>query len=125
MRQNGPVLRIDGRALRDAASLFRAFAQAAVHRLLRPQLPPPPRHTVRRIEAVFDRPFGFLAVHRVARLVLTAGSVAEPALPKGREYDVTYADEGDMHGRRERHGPDGVQTAACRSGGTAHTGDMA
>lgn len=33
---------------------------------------------MRRIEAAFDRPFGFLAVHRTSRLVLTAGWVAEP-----------------------------------------------
>ncbi|MFD7338139.1 serpin family protein [Streptomyces violascens] len=42
-------------------------------------VPPPPPYLVRRIEATFDRPFGFLAVHRTSRLVLTAGWVAEPA----------------------------------------------
>ncbi|WP_327357386.1 serpin family protein [Streptomyces sp. NBC_01304] len=41
-------------------------------------MPPPPRYTVRRIEAAFDRPFGFLTVHRASRLVLTAGWVADP-----------------------------------------------
>ncbi|MEU3304479.1 serpin family protein [Streptomyces sp. NPDC006678] len=41
-------------------------------------LGPPPRHTTKYIEAEFDRPFGFLAVHRTSRLVLTAGWVAEP-----------------------------------------------
>ncbi|MFI6472200.1 serpin family protein [Streptomyces sp. NPDC050516] len=40
--------------------------------------PLPPPYLVRRIEADFDRPFGFLAVHRTSRLVLTAGWVAEP-----------------------------------------------
>ncbi|MFJ9850389.1 serpin family protein [Streptomyces sp. NPDC101150] len=49
-------------------------------------MPPRPRYTVRRIEAVFDRPFGFLTVHRVSRLVLTAGWVAEPVHPEHREY---------------------------------------
>jgi hypothetical protein len=32
-----------------------------------------------RVDARFDRPFGFLAVHRHARLVLSAGWVTEPA----------------------------------------------
>ncbi|MFI5702106.1 serpin family protein [Streptomyces xanthochromogenes] len=41
-------------------------------------LPPRPRYSVRRVEATFDRPFGFLAVHRTSRLVLTAGWVDEP-----------------------------------------------
>jgi hypothetical protein len=30
------------------------------------------------VRAVFDRPFGFLAVHRETRLVLAAGWVTEP-----------------------------------------------
>ncbi|MFJ5229445.1 serpin family protein [Kitasatospora sp. NPDC088391] len=38
-----------------------------------------PPYRVRRISAVFDRPFAFLAVHRASRLVLAAGWVAEPA----------------------------------------------
>uniref|UniRef100_A0AAU2V2U5 Proteinase inhibitor I4 serpin n=1 Tax=Streptomyces sp. NBC_00003 TaxID=2903608 RepID=A0AAU2V2U5_9ACTN len=41
-------------------------------------IPAPPPYVVRRIEAVYDRPFGFLAVHRTSRLVLTAGWVTEP-----------------------------------------------
>ncbi|MFE0457932.1 serpin family protein [Kitasatospora sp. NPDC058965] len=36
------------------------------------------RYRVRRINARFDRPFGFLAVHRTSRLVLNAGWVTEP-----------------------------------------------
>ncbi|MEU0410838.1 serpin family protein [Streptomyces griseorubiginosus] len=40
--------------------------------------PPTPRHTSTVVTAAFDRPFGFLAVHRETRLVLTAGWVAEP-----------------------------------------------
>jgi serine protease inhibitor len=41
--------------------------------------PPPPRYTSTVVTAAFDRPFGFLAVHRETRLVLTAGWVTEPA----------------------------------------------
>ncbi|MGW2557719.1 proteinase inhibitor I4 serpin [Streptomyces sp. NPDC001514] len=41
-------------------------------------MPPPPRYLSRCIYAEFDRPFGFLTVHRTSRLVLTAGWVAEP-----------------------------------------------
>ncbi|WP_416972071.1 serpin family protein [Streptomyces sp. 4F14] len=37
------------------------------------------RWTTRTVEARFDRPFGFLAVHRATGLVLMAGWVAEPA----------------------------------------------
>lgn len=36
------------------------------------------RYRARRISARFDRPFGFLAVHRTSRLVLNAGWVTEP-----------------------------------------------
>ncbi|MFD0431679.1 hypothetical protein ACFQ60_44270 [Streptomyces zhihengii] len=36
------------------------------------------RHVVRRVEAVFDRPFGFLTVHRTSSLVLSAGWVSSP-----------------------------------------------
>ncbi|WP_261994084.1 proteinase inhibitor I4 serpin [Streptomyces sp. t39] len=36
------------------------------------------RHVVRRVEAVYDRPFGFLTVHRASSLVLSAGWVARP-----------------------------------------------
>ncbi|MEU9111023.1 serpin family protein [Streptomyces sp. NPDC048483] len=71
-------------------------------------MPPPPRHTVRRIEAVFDRPFGFLTVHRTSRLVLTAGWVAEPVLLEHHEDDAEDAEDG----RDGRHGQDGAQDAA-------------
>ncbi|MFJ3104062.1 proteinase inhibitor I4 serpin [Streptomyces sp. NPDC086835] len=51
-------------------------------------MPPPPRYTVRHVEAVIDRPFGFLTVHRTSRLVLTAGWVTEPLpFPEDRGYD--------------------------------------
>jgi hypothetical protein len=51
-------------------------------------LPPRPRYTTRLVEAVFDRPFGFLAVHRTSRLVLTAGWVADPT-PHPESVDST------------------------------------
>ncbi|WP_245769131.1 serpin family protein [Streptomyces indicus] len=56
------------------------FESAAVSVLLAApgSAPRPPRHTVRHIEAVFDRPFGFLTVHRTSKLALTAGWVADP-----------------------------------------------
>ncbi|MEV7520183.1 serpin family protein [Streptomyces sp. NPDC091371] len=42
--------------------------------------PPSKTYRVRRAEVRFDRPFGFLAVHRTSRLVLAAGWVNEPAM---------------------------------------------
>jgi hypothetical protein len=36
------------------------------------------RHTTTVVTARFDRPFGFLAVHRESRLILTAGWVTDP-----------------------------------------------
>jgi serine protease inhibitor len=41
------------------------------------------RCTTTVVKAQFDRPFGFLAVHRESRLVLTAGWVTDPT-PYGR-----------------------------------------
>lgn len=38
----------------------------------------PPPFRAKRVEVVFDRPFGFLAVHRGSRLVLAGGWVREP-----------------------------------------------
>ncbi|WP_327411928.1 serpin family protein [Streptomyces sp. NBC_01233] len=43
--------------------------------------PTRPRYRARRAEVYFDRPFGFLTVHRTSRLVLAAGWVAEPDSP--------------------------------------------
>lgn len=40
--------------------------------------PPAPRYTSTVVTAAFDRPFGFLAVHRETRLALAAGWVSEP-----------------------------------------------
>ncbi|MEU3978631.1 serpin family protein [Streptomyces sp. NPDC026672] len=57
---------------------FRAAAVTAV--MAAPGgVPPQPRYETTVVRAVFDRPFGFLAVHRETRLALTAGWVAEPA----------------------------------------------
>jgi hypothetical protein len=41
-------------------------------------VPPTPRYTSTVVTATFDRPFAFLAVHRVTRLALTAGWVTDP-----------------------------------------------
>ncbi|RSS71759.1 serpin family protein [Streptomyces sp. WAC06614] len=49
-------------------------------------VPPPRRYRNRLATVTFDRPFGFLAVHRTSKLVLAAGWVAEP-LP----YDASAA----------------------------------
>ncbi|MFI8322216.1 serpin family protein [Streptomyces sp. NPDC085529] len=49
------------------------------------------RYRVRRVELDVDRPFGFLAVHRTSRLVLSAGWVADPV-----EYAYEpYSGDGD------------------------------
>ncbi|SNX63796.1 serpin (serine protease inhibitor) [Streptomyces sp. TLI_55] len=40
---------------------------------------PEPEHESKRLYATFDRPFGFLAVHRASRLALAAGWVTDPA----------------------------------------------
>lgn len=61
---------------------FRAAAVTAVAPVFggaRPDL----RHTTTVVTARFDRPFGFLAVHRESRLILTAGWVTDPT-PYGR-----------------------------------------
>ncbi|MBW5486386.1 serpin family protein [Streptomyces bambusae] len=51
-----------------------------------------PMYRVRRAEVSFHRPFGFLAVHRTSKLVLSAGWVAEP-LPCERPDDEWPEDE--------------------------------
>ncbi|MFG3018553.1 serpin family protein [Streptomyces sp. NPDC048254] len=61
---------------------FRAAAVTAV--LAAPGGGPPQyRHESTVVRATFDRPFGFLAVHRDTRLVLAAGWVTEPASGAG------------------------------------------
>ncbi|WP_055557426.1 serpin family protein [Streptomyces sp. NBRC 110028] len=43
----------------------------------------PPQRKARLVKVVYDRPFGFLAVHRATGLVLTAGWVTEPEAAQG------------------------------------------
>ncbi|MFI8229391.1 serpin family protein [Streptomyces sp. NPDC085900] len=49
------------------------------------------RWTTTVVEAVYDRPFGFLALHRHSRLVLAAGWVTDPEpYPEDPQYDEEY-----------------------------------
>ncbi|MEU3446054.1 serpin family protein [Streptomyces thermolilacinus] len=48
---------------------------------------PEPRYRSLRLSADFERPFGFLAVHRASRLVLASGWVAEPAPYEERDEE--------------------------------------
>ncbi|MDH6568033.1 hypothetical protein M2160_003054 [Streptomyces sp. SAI-117] len=57
---------------------FEAAAVTAVAAAPGGPPPPAPRYLSTVVTAVFDRPFGFLAVHRETRLVLMAGWVDEP-----------------------------------------------
>nr|WP_308800915.1 serpin family protein [Streptomyces polyasparticus] len=86
----GPRPLAIGAAAQSALAVFDAegFESAAVTALaaVAGGAPPAPRHTVRRIEAAFDRPFGFLTVHRTSRLVLTAGWVADPTPYPERDW---------------------------------------
>ncbi|MFF8835782.1 serpin family protein [Streptomyces sp. NPDC015130] len=50
-------------------------------------------YVVRHIRLAFDRPFGFLAVHRTSRLVLSAGWIAEPVDHVFDEDDYDEDDE--------------------------------
>ncbi|MFE9796801.1 serpin family protein [Streptomyces goshikiensis] len=45
------------------------------------------RYVTTMISAAFDRPFGFLALHRHTRLVLTAGWVTDPLPPPELDWD--------------------------------------
>ncbi|MEU8030904.1 serpin family protein [Streptomyces sp. NPDC049099] len=57
---------------------FRAAAVTAVAEVYG-SAPPQQRYESTVVRAVYDRPFGFLAVDRESRLVLTAGWVTDPA----------------------------------------------
>ncbi|MFJ5549203.1 serpin family protein [Streptomyces sp. NPDC093225] len=57
----------------------------------------PPPYRIRRIEVSFDRPFGFLAVHRTSRLVLAAGWVTDPVPYEGTDDDLWDEDDFDDH----------------------------
>ncbi|MEV5879993.1 serpin family protein [Streptomyces sp. NPDC052101] len=54
--------------------------------------PSPLRYVTTRVDAAFDRPFGFLALHRHSRLVLAAGWVTDP-LPYPEYTDEQYPDD--------------------------------
>jgi len=41
-------------------------------------MPPDEPYEVTFVEAIFDRPFGFIAVHRPSRLAVVAGWVSSP-----------------------------------------------
>ncbi|KOU70087.1 proteinase inhibitor I4 serpin [Streptomyces sp. MMG1533] len=64
---------------------FRAAAVTALGIALVGGAPPALRWTATTVRATFDRPFGFLAVHRHTRLVLAAGWVTDPE-PYPEEY---------------------------------------
>ncbi|RSS47812.1 proteinase inhibitor I4 serpin [Streptomyces sp. WAC07061] len=70
-----------GSARQSALARFHAtgFEAAAVTAVAAaPGGPPHFPYRVRRVAVRFDRPFGFLAVHRTSRLVLAAGWVTDP-----------------------------------------------
>ncbi|GAA0287549.1 hypothetical protein GCM10010302_27390 [Streptomyces polychromogenes] len=72
-----------GSARQSAVARFRAegFEAAAVTAVAMAPgsaMPPSTRYRTRLTELSFDRPFGFLAVHRTSRLVLAAGWVRDP-----------------------------------------------
>jgi len=62
-----------------SATGFEAAAATAVGLLLGAALRPSAQYTTRVIRLTFDRPFGFLAVDRLSRLVLFAGWLEHPA----------------------------------------------
>ncbi|MEU3604385.1 serpin family protein [Streptomyces sp. NPDC035033] len=57
---------------------FEAAAVTALSLVAGGAWDPPKPYVVRRVDFTCDRPFGFLAVHRTSRLVLSAGWVEEP-----------------------------------------------
>jgi len=69
-------------AAQDATATFSAegFVAAAVTAvaMMAGSAGPSFEHTVRHLTARFDRPFGFLAVHRPTGLVIACGWVADP-----------------------------------------------
>ncbi|MFF2194163.1 serpin family protein [Streptomyces sp. NPDC058157] len=71
---------------------FEAAAVTAVGMAVGCAAPPRLRYRTRRVEVSFDRPFGFLAVHRTSRLVLAAGWVSDP-LPYARPPEKTLEEK--------------------------------
>ncbi|MEV7534101.1 serpin family protein [Streptomyces hydrogenans] len=65
---------------------FEAAAVTALHAVAGGCAPRAP-YQIRRVSLEVDRPFGFLAVHRTSRLVLSAGWVADPVeYPRDAAY---------------------------------------
>ncbi|MFJ6446223.1 serpin family protein [Streptomyces hydrogenans] len=65
---------------------FEAAAVTALHAVAGGCAPRAP-YRIRRVSLEVDRPFGFLAVHRTSRLVLSAGWVADPVeYPRDAAY---------------------------------------
>lgn len=76
-----PLGRISGQQSATASFGAEGFRAAAVtaFEILWMELPErEPQYETLRVHATFDRPFGFLAVHRDTRLVLAAGWVTDP-----------------------------------------------
>lgn len=67
-------------AAQDATASFSAegFVAAAVTAMFAAAAAAMPRQSAKRLTASFDRPFGFLAIHRDTGLVLVCGWVTEP-----------------------------------------------
>ncbi|MES5816768.1 serpin family protein [Streptomyces sp. RG80] len=76
----GPLGLAEGRQSATAVFGAQGFRAAAVTAFAMDWLgwEPEPEHESTRAYATFDRPFGFLAVHRDTRLVLAAGWVTDP-----------------------------------------------
>ncbi|MGW7492383.1 serpin family protein [Streptomyces sp. NPDC054786] len=75
-----PLAVSDARQTATAAFGALGFRAAAVTVMPVPMgsVPPPPPYRAQQVSARYDRPFGFLAVHRASGLVLVAGWVTEP-----------------------------------------------
>ncbi|MER6060379.1 serpin family protein [Streptomyces sp. NPDC001792] len=83
-----------GSAAQSALARFGAlgFRAAAVTMFWAAGGMPRLRYVTRRVDAAFDRPFGFLALHRHSRLVLAAGWVTDP-LPYPDHPDEAYPND--------------------------------
>jgi serine protease inhibitor len=71
---------------------FRAAAVTAFAAVAGGAAPPPLRWVTTTIRARYDRPFGFLALHRHSRLVLAAGWVTDPLPFREEDYDGSEED---------------------------------
>lgn len=85
-----PLARISGRQSATASFSAEGFRAAAVTAFEMVWLGLPenePQHETLRVHATFNRPFGFLAVHRDTRLVLAAGWVTDPEPFREDDFD--------------------------------------